>query len=175
VDRLRGTWRVRIREIGTSAGKLREVPKATYNEGKGISLFTGLQISADYIKAKAQNGEMRSALYAVELRSPTGNEFVPPSNEDLEALAAAECELAKVRSQWERQNIIPKEKIPKGDKTGEPRDRGIIEWADMFSSRQLLGLGVLVEELRILQREIDRQENPELREAAPAFAGARPR
>jgi hypothetical protein len=62
----RGTWSVRIREVGSGPGKLREAPKATYSDGKGISLFTGLQISADYIKAKAQVGEMRSAMYAVE-------------------------------------------------------------------------------------------------------------
>ena len=164
VDKARGTWSVRIREIGSGPGKLREVPKATYNDGKGISLFTGLQISDDYIKAKAQNGEMHSALYSVELRGPNGNEFVPPEREDIDALAAAERELAKLRSDWERRNVIPTEKRYKGD-----CDRsfvyGLKTWASLFTPRQLLGFGVLVEELQKLRREIERNEGKELGEA----------
>ena len=54
VDKADGTWSVRIREVGSGGGKLREAPKASYSDGKGISLFSGLQIPADYIKAKAQ-------------------------------------------------------------------------------------------------------------------------
>lgn len=63
-DKKAGTWKVRIVE-STRAGKQAEPPRPTYSGGKGISLFTGLQIPDDYIKAKAQGGEMHSALYAV--------------------------------------------------------------------------------------------------------------
>ncbi|NWG32573.1 MAG: DUF1156 domain-containing protein, partial [Rhodocyclaceae bacterium] len=56
VNRARGTWTVQIREVGNMAGQLREPPRPTYSGGKGISLFTGNQIPADYIKAKAQAG-----------------------------------------------------------------------------------------------------------------------
>lgn len=162
VDHAKGTWTVRIREIGTGAGQLREAPRPTYSDGKGISLFTHRQIPADYIKAKAQQGEMRSALYAVALKTPQGLRFQPPEPADLEALEVAERELARLRPQWERANVIPTEAIPSGDKTGEPRVRGMVKWADLFSPRQLLAMGVLVEELRNLRPEIRRAEGPEM-------------
>ncbi len=68
VDKNRGTWTVEIREVGTRAGQVKP-PQPTYKGGKGISLFSGRPISAEYIKAKAQAGEMGSALYAVALKS----------------------------------------------------------------------------------------------------------
>lgn len=161
VNKAKGTWSVRIRPIGREAGQLREAPHPTYADGKGISLFTGRVIPADYIKAKAQQGEMRSALYAVAIKTPQGLKFQPPEPEDLHAIEAAEKELAKLRPGWERTNVIPTEKIPLGDKTGEPTVRGITNWADMFSPRQLLAFGVLVEELRKLRPEIVKAEGAE--------------
>jgi adenine-specific DNA methylase len=162
VDKEKGTWTVRVREIGRAAGQLREVPRPTYDDGKGISLFRGRQIPADYIKAMAQQGQMRSALYAVAIKTRQGLTFQPPEPKDIEALEAAEEELARLRSGWEQANIIPTEKIPVGDETGEPLVRGITTWADMFSPRQLLCFGVLVEELRKLRPEILKAEGHEL-------------
>jgi hypothetical protein len=50
VDKNAGTWAIRIVN-GARAGKNAEPPSPTYSGGKGISLFTGLQISDDYITA----------------------------------------------------------------------------------------------------------------------------
>ncbi len=166
VDAKRGTWSVRIREVGRGAGQLGEAPAPTYSDGKGVSLFTGRQIPADYIKAMAQAGKMRSRLYAVAVKRPLGGlDFAPPEPADLKALDEAERELARLRTGWERANVIPTEKIPVGDKTGEPMARGIVMWADMFTPRQLLAMGVLVEELRRLRPEIVKVEGEELGEA----------
>jgi len=162
VDAARRSWTVRIREIGRMAGQLRTPPAPTYDNGKGISLFSGHQIPAEYIKAKAQAGEMGSALYAVAVKTPRGLSFQPPEPEDLQALAEAERELARLRPRWEREGIIPTESIPLGDKTGEPMVRGIRCWADMFSPRQLLAMGVMVEELRRLRPEIIAAEGEEM-------------
>ena len=164
VDKQRGTWKVRIREVGTGAGQIREAPQPTYKDGKGISLFTGHQIPADYIKAKAQAGEMRNELYAIAVKTPD-LKFVEPTAEDFKALADAEKELARLRPGWEKANIIPTEKIPPGDKTKEALNRGIATFADMFAPRQLLCMGVLVEELLKLRPEIIKAEGPELGEA----------
>ena len=164
VDKQRGTWKVRIREIGNRAGQLREPPQPTYNKGKGISLFTGHQIPADYIKAKAQAGEMRNELYAIAVKTPD-LKFIEPTPEDLKALAAAEKELARPRPGWEKANIIPTEFYPEVSSDPRPRAYGMPRWADMFAPRQLLCMGVLVEELLKLRPEIIKTEGPELGEA----------
>ena len=164
VDANKGTWHVRIREVGRGAGQLHEPPRPTYAKGKGVSLFTGRPIPADYIKAKAQAGEMGSALYAVALKTSQGLTFQPPEPADVVALEEAETQLAQLRPLWERSNVIPTEDRTKGD-----CDRsfvyGVTKWADMFSPRQLLCLGVLVEELREMRSEIVEAEGEELGEA----------
>ncbi|MEW6073152.1 MAG: DUF1156 domain-containing protein [Planctomycetota bacterium] len=174
VDRAHGTWTIRVRDIGRGAGQLREAPRPTYADGKGVSLFSGelrdgvwhgRQIPADYIKAKAQAGEMKSALYAVAVKTPQGLTFQPPEPADLDALDEAAAELERLRPGWERGNVVPTETIPVGDKTGEPMARGITTWADMFTPRQLLCFGVLVEELRSLRADIVKVEREELGEA----------
>ena len=97
VDKDNGTWSVEMKQIGRGAGQISEPPAPTYDRGKGISLFTNLQIPADYIKAKAQAGEMKSALYAVALKTTQGLKFEPPRPEDLKALEAAEQALGPLR------------------------------------------------------------------------------
>jgi len=161
----KGTWRVEIKEVGRGAGQVREAPPPSYDHGKGISLFTGRPIPADYMKAMAQQGRMHSALYAIVLKTPQGIKFQPPEQADLKALQQAEKELARLRSDWEKNNIIPTEKVPVGDKTGEPLSRGLVGWAHLFTSRQLLCTGVVVEELRNLRPEIIAAEGEELGEA----------
>ena len=140
-------------------------PPRTYSKGKGISLFTREAIPADWIKAKAQAGQMGSALYAVALKTPQGLEFRPPVQADLDALAAAEAQLAQLRGDWEARNLIPTEPIPEGSKTREPLQHGIRAWADMFSPRQLLGFGTLTEELHALRPQILAEEGEEIGEA----------
>lgn len=161
VDKQAGTWTIRMREVGEARGQLRQAPLPTNRKGKGVSLFSNNLIPADYIKAKALSGEMRSKLYAVAVKTPKGLRFEPPEDADLAAIAAAEQELAKHQARWEQENVLPTERIPKGDKTGEPMARGILTWAAMFSPRQLLAMGVMVEELRGLRVEICSKEGEE--------------
>lgn len=161
VDKKAGTWTIRVREIGDGRGQLRQAPTPSYKKGKAVSLFSGNVIPSEYIKAKALAGEMGSQLYAVAVKTPQGLTFEPPTEADLAAIEAANRELAKHRARWEREQVIPTERIPTGDKTGEPMARGILTWADMFSARQLLGMGVLVEELRGLRAAIVQKEGEE--------------
>jgi adenine-specific DNA methylase len=165
VDKKKGTWTVRIVDNREQRHSKAEPPAPTYRGGKGISLFTGAQIPDDWIKAQAQAGKMRSALYAVAVKKPSGLAFEVPTEADLKALAAAEKELARLRPAWERQGIIPTEEYPQVSSDPRPWIYGMRRWADLFSPRQLLGMGVLVEELQRLRPEIVRAEGPELGEA----------
>ena len=165
VDKHKGTWKIQVREIGKRAGQLREVPRPTYSDGKGISIFGGHQIPADYIKAKAQAGEMKSALYAIAVKTPQGLRFHPPEEPDLRALEDAERELAKVIGNWKKNNIIPTEQYPKVSSDERPRLYGMPNWSDMFSPRQLLAMGTLVEELRNLRADIIKAEGKDVGEA----------
>lgn len=163
-DSEKGKWTIRVRKVGKEAGDLPKPPMPTYGGGKGISLFTNTVIPADYIKAMAQSGRMGSALYAVAVKAVKLG-FRPPEEADLRALEAAERELARIRPQWKRDGIIPTEEIPDGDKTKEPLRAGMRAFADMFSPRQLLALGTLVEELKRLRQEIIEEEGEEVGEA----------
>lgn len=158
VDKVAGTWTIRVREVGDGRGQLRAAPSASYKKGKGVSLFTGAVIPAEYIKAKALSGEMRSRLYAVAVKLPQGLKFESPEQKDLTAIEAASGELAKHRAKWERDNVIPTELYPEVTSDPRPRLYGMPRWADMYAGRQLLGVGVLVEELRALQLEIIKKE-----------------
>lgn len=164
VDKSKGTWKVRIREVGDGAGQLARPPASTYSDGKGVSLFTERQISADYIKAKAQAGEMGSALYAVAVKTPQGLRFQPPEPADLKAIEEAEEELARLLPEWQKTNIIPTEERYQGD-CDRSYVYGVTTWQSMFLARQLLGFGVLVEELRRLRVEIVAKEGADLGEA----------
>lgn len=161
VDRARTTWRVEIREVGRSAGQLAAPPRPTYAKGRAQSIFTGAVMDGEYIKAMATHGKLGSELYAVVLKGPRGLEFRPAEQADRDAIAAAERELARLRPDWERGNVIPTERIPPGEKTPEALRKGITTWADMFSPRQLLAMGVLVEELRALRPAIIAAEGEE--------------
>jgi putative DNA methylase len=162
---LTGRWTIRSRDLGKEAGQLRDLPRPTYDNGKGISLFTGSPIPSDYIKAKALNGELRSAIYAVALKTPQGLQFIPPEQADLKALADAEHELKRLRPGWEKNNIIPTEEYPEVSSDDRPRMYGMPRWADMFAPRQLLCMGTLVEELQTLCPEIIDAEGGEIGEA----------
>ena len=65
--------------------------------------------------------------------------FRAPNDRDQQALHDAEAELQRRWDAWDREGLIPSEKIPKGSKTSEPTRYGMERWCDMFTPRQLLG------------------------------------
>ena len=165
VDHEHNTWTVRVKEVGRGAGQASAPPRPTFVGGVASSIFTGAVIDADYITAMAKQGNLGIELYAVVLKTPRGLEFRPAERADRDALAAAEAELARQRVAWEESNVIPTEIILPGEKTPEILRKGIRSWADMFAPRQLLAMGVLVEELRGLREEIVGAEGLALAEA----------
>lgn len=92
--------------------------------------------------------------YAVGVKTGRGLTFRPPSEAELATVAAAEGGLARKLPAWLAEDIVPDEEIPRPNKTAEPlRDR-MRRWRDLFSPRQLLALGTVVETLRELAHEI---------------------
>jgi adenine-specific DNA methylase len=164
VERKAGTWTVRFIE-STRAGKKSEPRTPTYNDGKGISLFTNLQIPKDYINAKAQAGEMHYALYAVAVKTPSGLAFHHPSEADLKALVAVERHLTRIGHQLEESGIMPVEQVPLGDKTPELLIKGMRRWRDLFTPRQLVCNCTFVEELSRIRPEILAKHGDDVGEA----------
>jgi putative DNA methylase len=165
VNKDQGTWTIRIREIGNGAGQLRQPPSPTYDDGEGISLFSKKPIPSDYIKAMAQQGKLESTLYVVVTKATSKIEFRPPNKTDLRVLESARNSLDKTLPGWVKGNLLPNERIPQGDKTKEPQRVGHSTWASLFSNRQLLAMGVLVEELAHLRKLLVNEEDPEIAEA----------
>ena len=80
--------------------------------------------------------------------------------------------LARLKSRWEADDILPKEDIPYGDKTKEPLNYGIQTWTEMFNPRQLLAHGHCVEAFQeCLKQEHVNEVLDERRKAAWAYVG----
>jgi putative DNA methylase len=125
----------------------------TITRGVARSPWTGETIDGDYIKAEAQAGRMGQVLYAVAVKIQGGFEFRIPTQADVEASRIAEKALSKKRQQWVAQDVIPTELFPSGN-DNRPLSYGMPTWADFFSPRQLLSLGVFLETLRELEIEM---------------------
>jgi len=166
----RGNEPVSVRLITEKSGEILDEPEfeivegtaarfdtkkaGTWSRGKGVSPWDHLVIDSEYIKAEAQSGRMGEVLYAVAIRTPKGRGFRAPAEVDLHALESAEAELSRRLPQWERDDVLPTEVIPSGNKTNEPHNYGMTRWRDMYTPRQLLVHGTFVEEYRKLIAEI---------------------
>ncbi len=128
--------------------------EGTVSGGNGISVWDGLPIDGDYIKAEAQAHRMGSILYAVAVRypAPPGSRarstrgFRAPTAVDLDALAAAEAETARLLPSWLANGIVPGENFPAPAPNHDIRPYGFQRFIDFFSPRQLLVHATFVEE-----------------------------
>lgn len=143
----------------------------TVRGGAGISPWASNQpIEGDYIKAEAKAGRMGQQLCAIGLVTPEGRKFRALEAADLTAAEKAEAELARVRTAWEARALLPTENRYIG-----PSDRlenyGQMRFADVFGPRQLLSLGIIVEEYRRVADEIARLygDEPSRTEAILAY------
>jgi adenine-specific DNA methylase len=154
----------------------------TFQDGKAICPRCGHVMDGDQVKAiaRSREGGLASQMYAVCSQVPVkltykdGTvkvrhmwRFRAPTQADLDAVEAAEAELAKLHPQWEAQDLIPSEEIPEGDKTREPRNMGLVRWRDLFLPRQLLTNVVVLDEIRAAQKKA-RAEPPEAEAEAVA-------
>jgi putative DNA methylase len=163
---------------------------ATVRLGKGQCIHCGHAISSDEIKKQARGesprGTWSDRLYCIaavreqpkldskgkpvrfksgaragQIRTEKTLFYRPPNELDLQALENAERMLKERWDEWDRQGLIPTERIPEGQKTREPLSIGMTRWCDMFTSRQLLGHLILIDELNKMKPEIMKALGPE--------------
>ena len=90
---------------------------------------------------------MGSVLYAVAYVRRKASRLSSSDRVDLDALRAAELELAGASPSGRPTDVLPTEEIVAGNDTNH-RCYGMRRWRDMFSPRQLLVHGTFVEEFR---------------------------
>ena len=134
--------------------------QGTVASGDGLSLWDERVVDSDYIKTEAQAGRMWGELYAIAASrtKPSGRGktrfFREPTRTDLDAVDAAGREIERLWADWIAADVIPDVEFPAPIPKHDIRPYGIRTWLDMFSPRQLLVQGVLVEEWRRLSNEI---------------------
>ena len=158
--------------------------EGTVARGDGLCPYSDCerQISGDHIKAEAQAGRMDEQLYAVvfkkrvlvETKSGRKRErwirgYRAPRVEDDNG-AEIRARLDEKLPEWEALDMVPRERIPEGSKTMEPRRYGMATWRDLFSPRQLLCHGTSVEVFReMLEADSAAGELTEVRNAAYGY------
>jgi adenine-specific DNA methylase len=145
-----GTISTRIHN-GDSASKYGNLN--TYKNHVATSIWSGESFDSDYIKSKAQAGELSQLLLAVAIDRGNGREFRAPTQADLDAIAAGDRELQQRLPQWEAQDLVPVEELPQPSKANNFRSYGGTQWRWVFSPRQLLANVTILEELQSVSRD----------------------
>lgn len=143
----------------------------TLSRGSAKSPWTNETISSKYIKREAQAGRMGQILYCVEIHTASGKKYISPDELDIRAAQKAETATHERKAKWIAQNLVPYEQFPPGN-DNRPLMYGMPSWADFFSPRQLLAMGVYVETLREIELEIRAEVEDKRAEAILAYCGA---
>lgn len=132
-----------------------EAAAGTSSRGKAISPYDDLVIDGEYIKNEAQTGRMVPLLYAVAIRTASGERtFRAPTDLDRQALNAAEERFREVKDLWQARGILPTEEFPDGNDL-RPKHYGLDHWVDFFTPRQALVHGTFGEEFARMVPEVE--------------------
>jgi len=179
-----GTVRFETYRVQGGTGPRDQDPDfSTVTRGTGLCVHCRQAIDGDEIKSQArgesEHGTWTDRLYCVvaerhrpeldeegnakryksgkkegQIRTKRITFFRPPNERDLEALNAAERRLEERWDEWEREGLIPTERLPDGQKTSEPLRYGMERWDHLFNPRQLLGHLTAAERLNELKPRI---------------------
>ena len=143
----------------------REVGKrSTYKGGTAVSIWdAATTFDTEYIRGQALDGNLGTMLLAicVTRTGMRGRQFRAPGPADLDAVVAAEHELAARLPGWEVDDLVPTEQVSRGKETKRVVDMGLTRWSDMFAPRQLLANVTALEELRRIVSEAQVELPPE--------------
>jgi adenine-specific DNA methylase len=136
--------------------------KGTIKRGTATNPWqNGETIEGDYIKARAQAGEMGQQLVAVGIKKEGDFLFRAPTLEDEEAYQRAEKEYKHRLPNWDAAGLLPTEPRREGRADWACEIYGLKTWAHSFSPRQLLAHITCLEELNHVKQEIsDRRPFP---------------
>ena len=156
----------------------------TVARGDGICPYGDCErvIDGDEIKKQAREGRMGEQLFAVvykkrvwttlksgKAREQWVRDYRPPRLEDDNG-ALVRARLEEKLPDWEAFEMVPSERIPDGNKTGEPQRYGMRYWQDLFSPRQILCHGTSVEVFReMLDGDRSAGHLSEIRKAAYGY------
>ena len=132
VDRSDQTLSYRIREGGNP-------PKGTVERRGGTCIATGSPIDFDYIREQGRNGLMRRTLIAVVAEGIRGRRYLAPVTRIDEPAA-----------DWS-----PRLPLPEKTLGFRVQRYGMVEWADLFTDRQLVALSTFSELLSEVRTEIE--------------------
>jgi putative DNA methylase len=91
-------------------------------------VMSGTPIQGDYIKAEGKAGRMGARLMAIVAEGERGRVYLAPTDEQEQIAVSA-------RPEWE-----PEGKLVEDARAFTPILYGLIKWADLFTSRQLVAL-----------------------------------
>jgi len=167
-----------VPERGGNAAQKRENDKKV---GAGTMSRSGAQcpccpaiMKPEDIRYEARNGKMCHLMTAVVIDGPNGKEYRTPTILERDLACGTENELGCVFT--DVPFGIPNEPTPAGGGSGAGRafsvqGYGLMQWKDLFTSRQLLALGVLVKVSRRSWALIDESSYPsEWREALISYS-----
>ena len=112
---------------------------------RGSVVCSGCSTKVGY--PQPQHGPPQHQLWAIEYNCPDcyasrrGRQFKAPDAADLERVECAESLLARIESRLP----LPSDAIPGGDESDRLHRWGYQHYREMFSARQLLGLGLLLD------------------------------
>ena len=145
--------------------------QGTIKRGDAVSPWANNQIvGGDYIKSEAQAGRMGQQLFMVAVKRKGGFDFRLPSEQDFEAVRAAEAEWQRLLPGWEMRGIVPSEEITEASNYDRGhRLYGMGAWRKVFSSRQLLSLCSYLEEIQALHPRLIEELGEERGKAVGVF------
>jgi hypothetical protein len=130
--------------------------RSTYKRGTGTSIWTGETFSGDYIRKMGAEGHIGQMLLALSITRSriSSRRFRRPTDEDRDAVTAAEVELGRRLPSWEIDDLVPTDSIDSVSNYDRGhRMYGIERWSDFFTPRQLLTNVTALDELRGLVGE----------------------
>ena len=142
-----------IRNMTDEEGK-----KFTQKRGKGKCIRCGNAIDYKTIIDDISKNKDRE-LVAIQIRKNNTRDYILPDDSDKKLLNDAEEYFMKNIQMFENENLIPFEKIQPTDSLNHRLwNKGIVNWNEYFSKRQLLVLSTLLKNAKTTCKKLDEDE-----------------